>query len=1000
MKNRLLKDMGATLLLLACAQFALAQFRVTGQVTDSLNGQALPNATIREAGRPAGVSADAQGRYAISLSAPNASLEVTFVGYRRMLVPVNGRNTVNISLAQDSDLGEVIVVGYGTQKKSDISGSVVSIDAEKLAPQTSTSVAELIRGKASGVQVTQGSARPGGWANITIRGTRSLNGGNAPLFVLDGVPVSDIDNVNMADIATIEVLKDAASTAIYGARAANGVVLVNTKRAKSNSLQLEVTGQHSLQQLKRNFDLYSPEEWAQLRREAVRTKNGGQWPTDEQAFPAPILSAIRNNKTAGWEDLMIRDAWVRKYDASVRSGTDRTRIAFSGGYLGQDGLSKQAGYDRTNFRLNLDHKLLPALTLGTNVAYSFATQTFEDGSWDGFYRFLTAPPYATPFDDNGNLNYIIGESNSTNPLWNARESSNETKYKNLLANVFAEWTIIPGLKYKLNTSVNSNTSSNKFYQTSLHQNGRIFTGNGSITETRNTDFLLENILSYDREFDNGHHLDVTAVQSINKIDYESTGVSATNFPYDKFGADGIGTAQKSNIPTHWVSKRKILSYMARARYNIRDKYLATFTMRADGSSVFGPENKFGYFPSGSVMWRVSQEDFLKGSSWLNDLKLRASYGAVGNQAVNPYNSLGVTVLYQGILMNNAGSPAITSGFLPSSSLYNPALKWETSVSGNLGLDFSLLDNKISGSFEYYNTRTTDLLINKSLPNILGYTSQLVNLGEVKNSGFEAMVNIKPVKSQEIDWNVGLVFSRNRNKLVKIDGKVDAEGKPVNDLNNRWFIGESVNVFFDHRFEGIWQTSDKDFIDAHPTLNARPGDVRVADLNGDHIINETDKILYRRDPKFTASVNSSFRYKGFDLYWDLYWVNGVYRQNPYLFSSNQGGALTGLTNGLKVNYWTPENPSNEAPRPRETGMENPYLHVIGYQDASYVRFRNITLGYTLPSAWTKAARIRSLRVYAGLENFFTFTDYSSYSPESNPGDFPEPRVFQFGLNIHL
>jgi TonB-linked SusC/RagA family outer membrane protein len=440
--------------------------------------------------------------------------------------------------------------------------------------------------------------------------------------------------------------------------------------------------------------------------------------------------------------------------------------------------------------------------------------------------------------------------------------------------------------------------------------------------------------------------------------------------------------------------------MARARYNIQDKYLATFTMRADGSSVFGENNKFGYFPSGSLMWRLSQEDFLKDKNWLSDLKLRASYGAVGNQAVSPYNSLGVTVLYQGILMNNAGSPSITSGFLPASSLYNPNLKWETSLSANLGLDFSLLADRVSGSFEYYSTRTTDLLVSKSLPNILGYTSQLVNLGEVKNSGVEAMINIRPLQHKEIDWNIGLVFSRNVNKLVKIDGRTDEDGKPVNDLNNNWFIGKSVNVYFDHRFDGIWQTADKDFMDAHPTLNARAGDVRVADLNGDYVINEDDKIIYRRDPKFIASINSSFRFKGFDLYWDLYWVNGVYKQNPYLFSSNQGGALTGLTNGLKVDYWTPEHPSNTAPRPRETGMENPYLHVIGYQDASYVRFRNITLGYTLPARLTKAARIQSVRVYGGLENFFTFTGYQSYSPESNPGDFPEPRVFQFGLNIKL
>ncbi|QEC51327.1 TonB-linked SusC/RagA family outer membrane protein [Anseongella ginsenosidimutans] len=998
MKGKLTKTVFTIAMFVLFSQFVIAQVRVTGRITDSITGTPLESASVREPGQANGVVTNENGEYSIQLSSAEALLEVSFVGYQSQVIPLNGETSLDILLVPDYiNLEEVVVVGYGVQKKSDISGSIVSIDADDLAQQSSTSISELLRGKASGVYITQGNARPGGWSNITIRGTRSLNGGNSPLFVLDGVPVSDVDNVNINDIATIEVLKDAASTAIYGARAANGVVLVTTKRAKANTFQVDVSTVQSLHQLKRNFDVYSPDEWAQLRREAVRTKNGGEYPTDEQAFPAAILSAIKNNQTADWEKLMIRDAWQRHYNASVRSGTDRTRLLFSAANMDQQGLARDAGYNRTNFRLNLDHQLLSNLTLGGNIAYSYGKQTFEDGSWDGFYRHLTAPPYATPYDENGNLNYIIGESNSTNPLWNSQESSNVSRYNNLLANMFVEWDILEDLSYKLNTSVNNNGSANKFYQTSLHQNGRIYNGNGSVSESKNTDFLLENILSYNKDMDI-HRLDVTLVQSINKIRYESIGTSATDFPSDIFGADGIGSAQEANIPTRGISDRKILSFMGRLRYSMLDKYLATFTMRADGSSVFGANNKFGYFPSGSLMWRVSQEEFLKESLWLDDLKLRVSYGAVGNQAISPYNSLGVTVLYQGILMNNAGTPAITSGFLPSSSLYNPDLKWETSLSSNIGLDFGLLNNRISGSIEYYNTRTIDLLVNKSLPNILGYTSQTVNLGEVRNSGVEVMVNLVPLMKNDLQWNVGLMFSRNVNKLVKIDGRTDEEGKPLNDLRNNWFIGESVNSYFDYKFAGIWQASDQAFMDAHPTLNAQAGDVRVEDLNNDDLINEDDKILYNRDPKFIASLNSSFKFKGFDLYWDLYWVNGVYKLNHYLFDSNSGGALTGLTNGLKVDYWTPENPSNTAPRPRESGMNNPYLNVTGYQDASYVRLRNVTLGYTLPASLASQAFVKSLRIYAGLENFLTFTDYQSYSPESNPGDYPEARVVQFGLDI--
>ncbi len=976
------------------------QQAVTGRVTDP-EGAGLPGVAIAMKGTTSGTITDENGMYTLGQIPPDAVLQFSFVGMETQEIPVAGRKRIDIVMAaQAIGIEEVVAVGYGVQKKSEISGSIVSIDAEKLARQSTVSIAELIRGHASGVQITQGSARPGGGSNITIRGVRSLNGGNQPLFVLDGVPVPDIDNVNPADIASIEVLKDASSTAIYGARAANGVILVNTKRPDLNTLQINVDAQFSVQQLKRNFDTYSPEEWVQLRREAFRTTNGGVLPPLEQkgVFPAPILDAIKKNKKVNWSDLMLRDALLQKYDVSVLSGTDRTKVLFSSGFFDQEGIAREASYRRGNFRLNLDHKLAKNFKLGTNIAYAVSEQTFEDGSWDGFYRHLTAPPYATPFDDEGNLNYIIGESNQTNPLWNSRESSNVSNYTNLLANLFAEWEIARGLSYKFNLSMNTNGMKNKFYQTSLHQNGRIYHGNGSIRESENKDFLMEHILTFKKEFVNGHRLDATAVQSVNEIDYEETGVSATNFPYDQFGADGIGSAQKANIPTHYMSERRILSYMGRIRYHIRDKYSASFTMRADGSSVFGAENKFGYFPSASLLWRITEESFMDGAGWLDDLKLRLSYGAVGNQAISPYNSLGVTWLYQGILADRNGAAGITSGFSPSSNLHNPGLKWETSVSSNLGIDFVLLKNSLSGTLEYYKTRTTDLLVNKSLPNGLGYSSQTINLGEVKNSGIEVMLNLVPFHERAVDWNIGLMFSRNVNELVNIDGKTDAEGNPVNDLRNNWFIGEAVNSYYDYEFQGIWQTADQDFIDEHPSLNAKVGDVRVVDRNGDHLINDSDKIIYNRDPKFYASLNSTLKWKNFDLFWDLYWVHGVYKQNPYLYDSNLGGSLTGTTNGLKVDYWTPENSSNTAPRPREVGVANSYHHVTGYQDASYLRLRNITLGYTLPGSLAKSVRMKTFRIYGALENFVTFTDYKSYSPESNPGDFPEPRVIQMGLNI--
>lgn len=971
-------------------------FIVYGKIVDEMN-EPLIGVSIVEKGTTNGSVTSTDGEFSLELQSGNKqkAVIISYLGMKPLEINVTKANLGIIVLKEDSKyLDEVVIVGYGVQKRTEISGSIVSINADQIAKQSTISIAEMLRGQASGVHITQGSARPGGTANIIIRGIRSLNGGNQPLFVLDGVPVSDIDNVNASDIASIEVLKDASSTAIYGARAANGVILVNTKRAKENTFTVSVTAQGSIQQLKRNFDLYSADEWAQLRREAVRTQNGGVYPTDQQAFSAPVLAAMANNSVVDWTDLMLRDALLQKYDVSVQSGSDRTKYMLSVGYLTEEGMSKYASFRRFSLRQNIEHKLLNNLTVGANIAYSVSRQHIEDQDWDGFNRYITSKPYSTPFDEDGNLNYVLGEDNETNPLWNLREGSNKTDGENLFANLFLEWKIIEGLKYKLNISTNNNSNTNKTFQSNLHRAGRLNNGLGSINKWTNKDMLFENILSFEKNVLKGHKLDATLVQSANEIKYENLMVKGQDFAYGKFGADGINAAGASSVEQHNISKRRILSFMGRVRYSISDKYLATFTMRADGASVFGENNKWGYFPSGSLMWRMSKENFLKEFEALDDLKLRASYGAVGNQAISPYYSLGVAELRKGLSAEN-GKVNLNTGFLPSGSLYNPSLKWETSVTANLGIDYSFLQNRITGSVEVYDTRTKDLLVDKAISGVLGYTSQRVNLGEVKNQGIEIMMSFTPIRNDNFEWNMGLMFSKNVNELVKIDGKVDENGKPIDNKGNNWFIGKPINVYYNYKFDGIWQTSDQDYINANPTLLASVGDIRVADIDGNKVINDEDKVFYDRDPDFIASFNTSFKYKSFDLLLDIYGVSGVYRHNSYMQSD-----LTGSGNGMKIDYWTPENPSNTAPRPRVSGMNNPYLSILGYQDASYLRLRNITLGYTLPDSIAKKLYLKSLRLHCSLENFVTITDYKSYSPESTLGDYPEPRTIQFGIKITL
>lgn len=958
---------------------------VSGTVKD-VGGDPMIGVSVVLKGTVVGTITNFDGKYTIEATSNRDVLEFSYIGYESKSESVDNKTVIDVVMLEDTKmLDELVVVGYGTQKKSDLTGSVVSVKADDMNAIPTSSVAEMLRGQAAGVVVTQNSARPGGGSDIVIRGKKSLTGGNAPLFIVDGVPVSNIDDFNSQDILSVEVLKDASSQSIYGARASNGVILITTKRGTDNKTTVDFSTYLGTQQLKRNFDFYNGDEWVDLKREANRSYPDGVY-MDEVSLFGNMYQNLVDKKYTNWEQLMIKPALQQKYDLSIRSGGPNTRISASMGYFNQKGMIEPAAYDRANFRFNADHNLSKKVTIGLNVNYTQANRTQEDES---FSKFITQSPLLNPFNENGDLKNIL-EDSKWNPVWNNQNMINETQSNRLLLNATFDWEILKGLKYRLNASLNSRNSEQGIYLNSFHEKGSTSNGNASIEIDQYNDYLLENIFTYDYKINEDNKLDATFVQSINSIKSYETILSGSGFSTDDLGYNNIGAAAKTDPVIRNITPRYLLSYMGRLRYNLADRYLFSASARIDGSSVFGANNKWGLFPAASFAWRASEEEFLYEADWLSNLKLRLSYGSVGNQAISPYQSQGLVDSY--FFQFGSGDPFV--GYLPGSRLPNPDLRWETTTSFNVGIDIGVLKDRVSGTVEYYHSLTSDLLMARSINQITGYSSQLVNIGEVLNQGVEVTLNLIPVKTKDFSWSVDLNFAANNNKIIALNGELDADGIPKNDIANRWFIGNNIDAYYDYQFDGIWQTGDE-IPDFGPNYKPQPGDIRVKDVDGDSLITTDDRIVINRAPKWTGSIGSTLKWKGIDFSFDFYSVQGAIRSNAYLYDANSGGDLHGKLNGIKVDYWTLENPSNTAPRPRDATIN--YFSSLSYQDASYIRLRNLSLGYSFPKRMINTIGINSLRVYGSATNIWTQTQFQSYSPEVSAGGYPEPKTFIVGLN---
>ena len=973
-----------------------AQQEVKGLVTTS-DGEPLPGVTITAKEKSGiGTTTDIDGNFTFNVPSANATLVFQYMGYKTLEHPLRGQTLVKVKLVEDTQLiNEVVVIGYGVSKKSDLTGSVASVKAEELEKFPAGNVTEMLRGQAPGIRVTLDDTAPGGASSILIRGKRSLSSSQVPLYIVDGMIVPHINDLNSSDIASLEVLKDASSQSIYGSRASNGVILITTKRGEAGKVKIDYNTYVAFQTYHRNFDMYSPEEFVKLRfwakynegmAESVGTIDNMNI---ETVLDDPMMyNAYQNQKYTNWEDLMLGNALQHKHDISIRGGSEKLKYSAGFGYYNQDGMVKKSGYERFTFNSNVDFAPYKWLDFGTTVGY---TKDESQSAQSDFNDIITMPALAQAYDDEGNLLREVNNQGDVSPLW--RNEEYDKKVQNEYLRLSAYLTIKPtkGLSYRFDVNLRSNNRESGDYKTKKYPGS---TGEGGISNFNRQSYLINNVINYQLPITNeDHKLGITLIQSAEQDLQKTTGYSFINSTTDMFQWNIAQDSEVKDV-TRTIQRTRSVSFAGRIQYNLMDRYLLTASIRRDGASVFGNKNKWANFPSVALAWRINEEAFMKKFSWIDMLKLRVSYGVVGNWAISPYRTLGVAGSHE-YLTNES----LVVGYLPTTQLLNKDLKWETTNSVNFGLDFSAFGGRLNATLEHYRTNTNDLLVQRSVPSITGYSTMWDNLGKTKSSGWEFSLNGTLIKNKDLEWNVGGSISTQKNEIVRIDGRTDENGKPINDLNSGWFIGESMNVSYNYVFDGIWQTGETPTEDQYLPGDAAPvpGDIKIQDYNGDGKITTDDRKIYNLDPDWYGTLTTALHYKGIDLSLEFYTVQNVIKSNPYLYAYNQGGSLNGKKNGIKVNYWTPDNPSNEAPRPQYTAAV-PYFGILAYQDASYFRLRTATLGYTFPKSLTKKIAIEKLRLYFTGTNLFTVTDYQSYSPEKEPGGYPEPQTFTFGINL--
>ncbi len=1036
------------------------QKTITGVITDESNVP-LPSVNVIIKGTKTGTQTDFDGKFSINANVGDI-LVFTFVGMKTVEQTIGNLDTIDVTMVTDANaLDEVIVVGYGTQKKSDITGAIAQVSSEDLNSFPVQNSLQGIQGKAAGVDISSNS-RPGQIGSIRIRGSRSISGGNSPLYVVDGVPLQSggLEMLNPNDIESIEILKDASATAIYGSRGANGVVLVTTKKGKEGRSQINFDTSVTFENIDNLADYWNAGDFLEYQRDALRyaglyvDSSGNTIPyadpsldyqyfgadatafnniangysfldrdnlipemraatAEEQAMwgvsQVPVYDASKI-KTTDWVDMVTQTGIMQQYNLSANIGTEKMSGYVSGGYLDQVGSIKGQGYKRYTGLVSLQIQATDWMKLGgtINAIYSVQDYGYAQGGSRGSSQLygaaLSMLPWAQPYDADGN--YIFnpgGNPNIINPIRDYEYTINENTTSRMFGSFFAEINLMEGLRFKTIFGPDVANFRNGQFQSaesSLRGGGSASSTNyARSSKTENISWTFENQVFYDKEFNENHKIGVTLLQSASRYKTENSSMVATNVPYDSQLWHNLGSTNNGALDG-WgsgYSKNTLTSYMARVNYALKDRYLVTVTGRSDGASVLSEGNKWDFFPSVALAWKMEEENFLKNNETINQLKVRAGYGTVGNAAVGAYGTAGGLIRLPYVF---GGTPA--SGYVTGNpkgrdtgAIPNSQLGWEKTKQINLGIDFALLKNRISGSVDYYIANTEDILLNKSPNSVTGYGSITVNAGKTRNTGFELTLSTINVETDKFRWTSDLTFTTNQNEIVElVNGKVD-------DINNLRFIGQPISVYYDYKKIGIWQLDDADEMAVYNANghDFQAGDIRVEDVNGDGIIDaENDRqIIGTPTPKYTGGFTNTFSYKNWDL------TMFFFSRWDYIVT---GGAvdLQGQYVHRAVDYWTPDNPTNAYPAADYNNGGVPlYYSSMNYQDGSFIKLRNVSLGYNFPSDKLEQYGLSQLKVYVQAINPWLYAKTDFMDPDSYFGgnnSSMTTRNFVLGLNLTL
>jgi TonB-linked SusC/RagA family outer membrane protein len=1020
---------------------SFAQPLITGTVKDN-TGNPLTNVSVVVKNTSRGTATNASGNFSISAKTTDV-LVFSFTGYQIKEVKINGQTKLSVSLnTKVNSLDEVVVVGYGTVKKKDLTGSVGSVKMADLEKAPVRSFEDALAGRVAGVTAAADDGQPGASVNIIIRGSNSLTQDNSPLYVIDGFPMENPDNnaINPAEIESIEVLKDASSTAIYGARAANGVILITTKKGKVGKPVINFNSYYGFQQNNKTMDLMSPYEYVKYAEERNPTYADSTYLTDGRT-----LDYYRDFKGVDLQDTLLGTHPFQNYFLSLSGGSNGTRYSISGSASNQAGIIINSGYDRYQGRIRLDQKVNKNLNVGINTNYSYLNQygTSPALGGNGFYQgnllvsvwaFRPVPGKINEAEDgieNDDADFV-GALQGFNPIKTAKNELRKKVSDILTTDAYAEYSFAKYFKLRVTGGLTKTKTRNDVFDNTQTPKGSPLTNtgkdngvSGSVTYNELTSWLNENTLTFDKKLNADNQLNVLAGFTMQGTNVSSYGASANHIPNEELETSGIDEGTPISIRST-SSNFTLASFLGRVNYSYRSKYLLTGSIRADGSSKFADQNRWSYFPSGAIAWRLSQESFMKPVRFISNAKVRVSYGSTGNNRVSDFAYLSRISIPASGGYSYDNVPVNASDF---TTLGNINLKWETTTQSDIGLDLGLFNERVSVNADLYKKVTSNLLLNAAVPGSIGFTTALKNIGKVQNQGLEITLNTLNINRKNFNWNTNFNISFNRNKVLAL-----SDGETQRLTTAAWStltssvplyiaqVGKPLALFYGYKWEGNYQLGDfdksstdvytlRDGVPAY-TGNLKPGNIKYKDINGDSIINTDDQtIIGNPNPKFTGGFSNNFTYKNFDLniFFNFSVGCDVMNANRLIF---EGG---GYNNGQNmyatyVNRWTPDNPSNTYYASAGAGPDNMSYSTRVIEDGSYLKLKTVQIGYNFSSAMLKRIKISNMRIYAAAQNLYTWTKYQGFDPEvSKFGSsalqpafdysvYPYAKTVTFGLNV--